>query len=173
VGVQAGYKLARSAGCSARAREREKPFVTTDDVEAQVSRAVAEKLDGGTRWLLRREIDKLPRLLPPGEDILHMAQGRLEGGTGLVVATSRRLMFVEQGVAHQRVEDLPYEVILSVQAEVNVVASKLMISGPSSEVSISRVYPKARTMEIAEYVRSRTATPGSGGHTLGTQPRQE
>lgn len=143
------------------------------DLEAQVDQAVAAKLDGGTRWLLRREIDKLPRLLPPGEEILHMAQGRLEGGTGLIVATARRLMFVEQGVAHQRVEDLPYELILSVQAEVNVVASKLTISGPASEVSISRVYPKARTMEIAEYVRGRTAAPGSGGHTLGTRPRPQ
>lgn len=74
------------------------------DTEAQVAQAVDAKLDLGTQWLLRREIRMLPLLLPGGEEIVHMAQGRHEGGTGLVVATDRRLMFVEQGIVHRRVE---------------------------------------------------------------------
>lgn len=40
-----------------------------NDAEATVARAVDSMLDSGTRWLLRREIEKLPRLLPPGEEI--------------------------------------------------------------------------------------------------------
>jgi hypothetical protein len=74
----------------------------------RVKRAVADKLDSGTRWLLRREVEHLPRLLPAGEEILILAQGRLDGGTGMIVVTDTRLMFFEQGISHRRVEDLPY-----------------------------------------------------------------
>jgi hypothetical protein len=147
--------------------------VTPGDVDARVAQAVASKLDEGTRWLLRREIKKLPDLLPIGEEILHMAQGRHEGGTGLIVATDSRLMFIEQGVSHQKVRDLPFAIVSSVQAEVNVVASKLIVSSMQGEVAISRVYPKDRTMQIADYVRSRTAAPGDVGHTLGGPPHRD
>lgn len=143
------------------------------EVDAHVAQAVASKLDAGTQWLLRREIERLPHLLPVGEEILHMAQGRHEGATGLIVATDSRLMFIEQGPSHQRVEDLPYAIVSSVQAEVNVVASKLMISRMEGEVTISRVYPKDRTMQIADYVRGRIAAPGDVGHSLGGPPHRD
>jgi hypothetical protein len=140
--------------------------------EEQVAQAVAAKLDAGTRWLLRREIDKLPGLLPEGEEIVHMAQGRHEGATGLVVVTDRRLMFVELGVTHRRVEDYPYAEVASIQADIDVVSSELTISRFNDETTISRVYPKARTMEIADYVHSRTSLPSEPGHTLGRPPLQ-
>jgi len=143
------------------------------DSEARVAQAVASKVDSGTQWLLRREIAMLPRLLPAGEEIVHMAQGRHDGGIGLIVVTDRRLMFVEQGVAHQRVEDLPYETVSSIQAEVSVVESALTISGVEKEVTINQVYPKSHTMKIADYVRKRTSGPGDAGHSLGRQPEAE
>jgi hypothetical protein len=143
------------------------------DTESVVAQAVDAKLDAGTRWLLRREIDKLPRLLPRGEEIVHMAQGRHEGGTGLIVVTDRRLMFVEQGIGHSRVEDFPYVDISSVQADVSVVSSELTLSRFDGDTTINRVYPKDCTMEIAAYVHSRTAAPGQTGHRLGRQPTPE
>jgi hypothetical protein len=139
--------------------------------EEQVAHAVATKLDAGTKWLLRREIAKLPGLLPEGEEIVDMAQGRHEGATGLIVVTDRRLMFVELGAAHRRVEDYPYAEVDSIQADVDVVSSALTISRfDEEEATISRVYPKARTMEIADYVHSRTSLPSEPGHTLGRPP---
>ena len=139
----------------------------------RVARAVADKLDSGTRWLLRREIEQLPRMLPAGEEILILAQGRLEGGTGMIVVTDTRLLFFEQGVSHRRVEDVPYLGVEGVEADVSVVSSDLTLSrfagGP---LTIQRVYPKARTMEIAEHVDARISTPGEPGHSLGRQPTQ-
>jgi hypothetical protein len=141
--------------------------------EEQVAQAVATKLDAGTKWLLRREIGKLPALLPEGEEVVDMAQGRHDGATGLVVVTDRRLMFVELGPAHRRVEDYPYAEVDSIQADVDVVSSALTISRfDEEEATISRVYPKARTMEIADYVHSRTSLPSEPGHTLGRPPTQ-
>ena len=143
------------------------------DADERVRHAVADKLDSGTRWLLRREIERLPGLLPAGEEILILAQGRLEGGTGMIVVTDTRLMFFEQGVSHRRVEDLPYIGIEGIEANVSVVSSDLIVSRFAGElVTIGRVYPKARTMEIADYVDARTSTPGEPGHTLGRQPTQ-
>jgi hypothetical protein len=141
--------------------------------EEQVAHAVAAKLDAGTKWLLRREIANLAQLLPAGEEIVHMAQGRHEGATGLIVATDHRLLFIEQGVAHRRVEDYPYAGISSVQVDVSVVSSELKISQFDGDATISRVYPKDRTLEIADYVRIRTSLPGDPGHTLGRQPTQD
>jgi len=145
----------------------------TADSEARVAQAVASKLDSGTQWLLRREIATLPRVLPAGEEIVQLAQGRHDGATGLILVTDRRLMFVEQGVAHQRVEDLPYDSISSVQAEVSVVESELTISGVDRQVMINQVYPKSETVKIAGYVRKRTSGPGDAGHSLGHRPQAE
>lgn len=144
------------------------------EAEERVRRAVAEKLDSGTRWLLRREIEQLPRLLPAGDEILILAQGRLDGATGMVVVTDARLMFFEQGISHRRVEDVPYFAIESVEADVSVVSSDLVVSRFSGEpVTIGRVYPKAMTMKIADYVDARTSAPGEPGHTLGRQPARD
>ena len=141
------------------------------DATERVKRAVADKLDSGTKWLLRREIEQLPRLLPEGEEILILAQGRLDGGTGMIVVTDTRLLFFEQGISHRRIEDLPYLEIEGVEADVSVVSSDLILTRFSGErVTIGRVYPKARTMEIADYVDARTSAPGEPGHTLGRQP---
>jgi hypothetical protein len=147
--------------------------MTASDAEARVEQAVAAKLDSGTRWLLRREIGNLAQLLPAGEKIVHMAQGRHEGATGLIVATDYRVLFVEQGIAHSRVEDYPYVEIRAIQVDVSVVASELKISRLDDEVTISRVYPKDRTLEIADYVRTRTSLPGERGHALGRMPTRE
>ena len=141
--------------------------------EEQVAHAVAAKLDAGTRWLLRREIGNLAHLLPAGQEIVHLAQGRHEGATGLIVATDRRLLFIEQGISHSRVEDYPYVEIRAIQVDVSVVASELKISRLDDEVTISRVYPKDRTLEIADYVRTRTSLPGEPGHALGRRPTRE
>jgi hypothetical protein len=141
--------------------------------EERVAHAVAAKLDAGTRWLLRREVGNLAHLLPAGEEIVHLAQGRHEEATGLIVATDRRLLFIEQGISHQRVEDYPYAEIRSVQVDVSVVSSELTLSAFDGESTIGRVYPKDRTLEIADYVRTRTSLPDEPGHTLGRRPSQD
>jgi len=154
--------------------ERADKLTTVRSTDEHVEQAVAAKLDPGTRWLLRREIEQLPRLLPAGEEIELLAQGRLDEGTGLVVITGRRLMFLEQGVSHRRVVDFPYLQVESIQADVSVVSSDLTLRGfDAEETTIGRVYPKARTMEIADYVRVRTSAPGEPSHTLGRQPARD
>ena len=148
--------------------------MTPSDATERVRRAVADKLDSGTRWLLRREVEQLPRLLPAGEEILILAQGRVAGGTGMIVVTDTRMIFFEQGVSHRRVEDVPYLEVEAVDADVSVVSSDVTISRFAGEaLTIERVYPKARTMEIAEYVDARISMPGEPGHTLGRQPARE
>jgi len=62
--------------------ERADKLTTVRSTDEHVEQAVAAKLDAGTRWLLRREIEQLPRLLPAGEEIELLAQGRLDEGTG-------------------------------------------------------------------------------------------
>jgi hypothetical protein len=151
--------------------ERGDKLAAVRSTDEHVEQAVAAKLDAGTRWLLRREIQQLPGLLPAGEEILILAQGRVDGGTGMIVVTDARLMFFEQGVSHRRVENVPYFEIERVEADVSVVSSDLSVSRFVGEgLTIGRVYPKPRTMEIAEYIDARASAPGEPGHTLGRQP---
>jgi hypothetical protein len=140
-----------------------------NDVESQVEQAVAN-LDPGTKHLVRREIARLPSLLAPGEEIVHMAHGHHGDGQGLLVATDRRFVFIEDEIVRREFVDMPYETISDVQTEVNVVKSDLTITGPEGEVVINRVYPKGETMNIAEQVRR--GIPGVRGHRLGHEPQE-
>ncbi len=66
---------------------------------------------------VRKELKKLPSLLLDNEDVIHLDSGMYGGGSGLVVVTDCRVMFVLEGVVKSRLEDFPYERISSVQTQ--------------------------------------------------------
>jgi hypothetical protein len=61
-----------------------------------------------TRLGAGREMKRLTTYLWEGESVHLMAAGRYGGGTGLVVLTDRRLLFVMDGVMRQTIEDFPW-----------------------------------------------------------------
>lgn len=123
-----------------------------DDVKGQVEEAIRE-LDSGTKWLLRRELERLPEILSGGEQIVELAHGVVEEDPGMVVATDRRLVFLHEGISRRRMEDFPYERITSIQAEKSVVKSMLTITTGEQEVVIHRIYPKDRTLALTDPLR--------------------
>jgi hypothetical protein len=137
------------------------------DADSRVEEA-AEKLDSGTKLLVRRELERLPGLLPEGEEIIHMAHGRHGEGQGLLVTTDRRFMFIEDELVRREVVDLPYETISSVEPDVSVVRSDLTIAGRDTELALNRIYPKHQTVEIAEDIRRRMS--GATGNPPGPEP---
>ena len=62
-----------------------------------------------------REIKRLTEHLWEGETVDQMTTGAYGKGTGLVVLTDRRLLFVQDGVMSKTSEDFPMDKVSSVQ----------------------------------------------------------
>jgi hypothetical protein len=55
--------------------------------------------------MVHKELKKLPSMLHEHECVLNLVQGRYEGNQGLIVATDRRVMFIDEGIVRSHRED--------------------------------------------------------------------
>lgn len=120
------------------------------DVEAAKAR-MTNKYGG------RRELRKLSDHLSPDEKVNHMATGRYGGGTGLLVETDRRLIFVREGRMSSQVEDFPLTKISSVQWSTGMLLGKLTVFLSGNKSDIDQV-DKTDGWALAESVRSRISS---------------
>ena len=56
------------------------------------------RLPGGGVFSARREVKELPKILWDDEEVLDLVQGFYNNGTGILVATQKRLLFVDKGL---------------------------------------------------------------------------
>jgi hypothetical protein len=96
-------------------------------METQISN-LAQKLN--MKMLVRKELTKLPSMLHEHEQVVNLVQGRYEGNEGLIVATDRRVLFIDEGLVRSHREDFPYERISSVQC------SKGSMSGEADDLRV-------------------------------------
>lgn len=120
--------------------------------------SLKQKLPPGTRMLVRREFKKLPELLEEDELLQHCAQGRYRKKQGLVVATDRRVMFIEEGVVRSNLEDFRFENITSVQSGKKLAFGKLMIYVAGNAAEIDNIVPKNMGIALGDYVRQQMGT---------------
>jgi hypothetical protein len=123
----------------------------------RIEQLADDKLSRRIRFVVRREIKHLEEKLGEGEEVLNLAQGQYDEKNGLVALTDRRVLFVEEGLIRKQLEDFPYEKISSVQTSTGMMHGKLTIFGSGNKAVIDKIYPKQRTVEIGEHVRSRIA----------------
>ncbi len=114
------------------------------------------KLGGG------REIKRLTEHLWEGETVERMTTGAYGNGTGLIVLTDRRLLFVQDGVMSKRSEDFPLEKVSSVQWSSSLMLGAITIFASGNKTEIKNVN-KDDGKEIVDVIRARlsgpTATP--------------
>ena len=79
------------------------------------------------RWLVRRELKKLPDMLEDGKQVLNLARGEYDGREGLMAVTDRRILFLEQGMVRHRFEDFSYDRINSVRTSTGMRSGKLTV----------------------------------------------
>lgn len=113
--------------------------------------------DLAERLAVRRELAALPEVLMEGEQVVTGVQGMfggIKGTTGLLVATDRRLLFVDCGLLWGRkVSDFPYAAISSVTAKTGLLFGSLLIKASNADAEITQV-AKARVQPFADTVRS-------------------
>ncbi|MDP8927948.1 MAG: PH domain-containing protein [Actinomycetota bacterium] len=129
--------------------------ITPGAPRLQVDEMIEQKVDKQIRFMVRREIKKLPEVLHENEQIENILQGRYEGKQGLVAITDQRVIFLEQGAFRHRLEDFPYERISSVQSETAMMFGKLTIFASGNKAVVDQVAPKQQASVAADYIRSR------------------
>lgn len=105
-----------------------------------------------------REIKRLPEHLWEGETVERMTTGTYGNGTGLIVLTDRRLLFLRDGVMSQRSEDFPLEKVSSVQWASGLLMGAITIFASGNKSEIKNV-GKDDGKEIVDIVRARLSAP--------------
>lgn len=137
---------------------------TTEDVRPDVEAAKGRMT---TKYGSRRELRKLNEHIWPDEAVLRMAGGRYAGGTGLVVMTDRRLIFVREGHMSSQFEDFPFSKISSVQWSAGMLLGKMTVFLSGNKADIEQMQ-KADGKAIADDVRARIS--GLGATSAAAQP---
>lgn len=103
-----------------------------------------------------REIKRLTNYLWEYEQVRLMASGTYGPGTGLMVITDRRLLFVKDGITSQTSEDVLLERITSVQWSAGMTAGTLTVFASGNRVEIKNLN-KADGKRMAETLRAITS----------------
>lgn len=125
-------------------------MATLDEIKKQI-----KNLNTGSKLLGMKEIKALPDILWEDEKLEKLVQGFYENGNGILIATDKRLVFVDKGMIYGiRVEDFPYNKISSIQYQTGILGGKITIFASGNKAEIKRV-AKAQAKNFGDYVRAR------------------
>jgi hypothetical protein len=105
-----------------------------------------------------REIKRLAGYLWDGETVERMTTGTYGKGTGLVVLTDRRLLFVQDGMLSKTTEDFPIDKVSSVQWTSGMMLGDIVIFASGNKTEIKQVQ-KDDGKEIVDLIRHRLSAP--------------
>ncbi len=107
----------------------------------------------------KSEIKELPNIIRDDETIKDIISGFYDSGSGILVATNKRLIFVYKGLMWgMKVEDFPFDKISSIQYELGMLTGELIIFASGNEAKIKAV-AKDRCSVFCENVRSLISNP--------------
>ncbi len=121
-----------------------------------------------------REIKKLTDHLWEGEQVQAMTSGAYGRGTGLVVLTDRRLLFVQDGVLSKTTEDFPLSKVSSVQWSSGLALGTVVVFASGNKAEIKNVQ-KDDGKAIVDAMRdrlSRADAPTTAAPDVAGQLRQ-
>lgn len=118
----------------------------------------------------RKELKELPNILSENEKIKGMIIGTYNGGSGILVATDYRLIFIDKGFLYGlKTEDFGYDKITSVQFESGIINSTVKIMASGNEAKIEYV-EKSSGRDFADLVRRILAQPKNNTVTIEDKP---
>lgn len=141
------------------------PLAERADIAAAKAR-MRVSLGGG------REIKRLPEHLWEGETVQSMTTGTYGKGTGLVVMTDRRLLFVQDGIMSKTTEDFPYSKISSVSWNSGMMLGTVVVFASGNKAEITNVN-KDDGKAMVDALRARLAdSPSVVAGPVATAPGQ-
>ncbi|HSW75393.1 MAG TPA: PH domain-containing protein [Candidatus Saccharimonadales bacterium] len=107
-------------------------MISLNQVEEQLKRAGCNFRFWG-RW----EIRELSKVLMPDEVIAHIANGKYEGGFGLLAATDQRLLLIDRKPMFMALEDIRYDMIAEIDFTTQLLNSTVKIVTTSRTLTFS------------------------------------
>lgn len=130
--------------------------LTTDRIQGQLEKIGLTK---SSALFGRKEIAELPAIIPEGEEIFGLVQGVYNGGQGILVATDRRLLFVDKGLLYGlKVEDFGLDKVTSIQIETGLIFADIKIMASGNIAKITNV-EKTGGRAFCEKVRAKLSEP--------------
>jgi hypothetical protein len=108
----------------------------------------------------RRELKKLKSYIDPDEHVDRMLTGLYGNGTGILVLTDRRLVFIRDGHMSKRTEDFPLRNITSVAWQSGLALGTVIITAGGVRTKIKNVNTDDGK-ELVDLVRTRLAARAS------------
>lgn len=102
----------------------------------------------------RAEINELKNILQPDESIVQCAYGYYQGGSGLLVATDKRLLLVDKRPFYLNLESLPFDQIREIDFGPRFLQGSLFLQVGIKKL-IFRSVSDARLRHICTYTKER------------------
>ncbi|HOV79342.1 MAG TPA: PH domain-containing protein [Bacillota bacterium] len=122
--------------------------------DAKAIELAIKNLSGAEKFLGRKEIKELPSILWEDELPEKIVQGFYNNGMGILVATNKRLIFIDKGIFSLKVEDFPYDKISSIQYSTGMLSGEIDIFTSGNKAEIKSIV-KDQVRPFCEYVRAR------------------
>jgi hypothetical protein len=102
------------------------------------------------------EIKELPKILLLHEDLIGLIKGKYNGGFGILVATNKRLIFIDKKTLSfgVKIEDFGLDKITSINIETNWFYAEINIMASGNAAKIEMV-PQAEGREFCDVVRAK------------------
>ncbi len=124
-----------------------------DEIKSQI-----KGIGGLDSFLGRREIKELPNVIWHDERVENIVQGSYNNGLGILIATNKRLVFVDKGMFFGlKVEDFPYDKISSIQYETGLLLGSITIFTSGNKAVIDNV-EKSKARSFGDWIRARIST---------------
>jgi len=127
-------------------------MVTNKSVLAQLN-SIGHRL----RLFGRAEIKELQNILQPDEQIIQCAYGYYQGGSGLLVATDKRLLLVDKRPFYLNLESLPFDQIRDIDFGARLLQGSLFLQVGLKKL-VFRSVSDARLRHICTYAREKLDT---------------
>ncbi len=129
-----------------------------DRIQEQLMKIGISKSSSPAIWG-RREIAELPAIIQEDEEMFGLVQGVYNGGQGILVATNKRLLFIDKGLIYGlKVEDFGLDKITSVQYESGLLFADIKIMASGNIAKIQNVEKNSGRI-FSEKVRAKLSEP--------------
>jgi hypothetical protein len=126
-------------------------MIAVKEIQAQLRRI---GFRGG--FLGRAEINELPRILMPGEQIHQVVIGWYKGGMALLCATDQRVLLIDKKVFFLTVEDVRYDLIAEVMYQYRLMDSTIVLTYAPKSLQFT-CWNQAKMRQLASYVQQQVA----------------
>ena len=122
----------------------------------KLSKQIADlKIEARYLFAVKKELAELPGIISQDENIDALVTGIYDNGNGILVATDKRLLFVDKGLFFGlKIEDFGLDKVSSIQYEGGLLLADIKIMASGNLAKITHV-DKTKAREFCEKVRSK------------------